>query len=518
MTKIGLMEKLKKNMSNFSVIIPTAGLGSRMKQYTEFLNKALLPYQNKPIISYIIDQFPQDTKFIIPVGYKQQQIIDFCALAYPEKNIEFIHIPNYTESFTGPGYTIKHCLDSIDNSFYYIPCDTYFDEILPSFEEDTYFIKKVNSQNHYHYTTFKVVNDSITDIQFKINTDGSYYAFTGVMFIKNINEFKNRLLNCTSPEIIYTIEKNSKISLLNSWQDFGNIDNYKNVCNNGNYDFSKPDEITYFCNNKVLKYWNDNSIAQKKYNRTLNIKEIYPNNVICRNNWLSYEFFSGTTLYNNYSEQIFKNMLEWLENKVWIKSDVDIKDACNSFYKDKTLQRVKKYLDSRNNRTVNYINDKPVKEYDYYLNKIDWDLLINENIPSNIHGDLHFDNTLIGDNTFKIIDWRHEFANSLNVGDLYYDFAKLYGGLIINYSQIKNNNFKIKYSNDRIFLEVPSINNLSNYTKILDSYIKNNNYNLHKVKLLIPIIFWNMSPLHNDPFNDFLWYLGILLFEELEHV
>jgi len=34
---------------------------------------------------------------------------------------------------------------------------------------------------------------------------------------------------------------------------------------------------------------------------------------------------------------------------------------------------------------------------------------------------------------------------------------------------------------------------------------------------LIPIIFWNMSPLHTAPFDMFLWYLGIKLFEELEN-
>ncbi len=46
-------------------------------------------------------------------------------------------------------------------------------------------------------------------------------------------------------------------------------------------------------------------------------------------------------------------------------------------------------------------------------------------------------------------------------------------------------------------------------------YLKGWDYK--KVQQLIPIIFWNMSPLHTAPFDMFLWYLGIKLFEELEN-
>ena len=61
-----------------TVIIPTAGTGSRMGKYTRYLNKSLLPYQGKPVLSHIIDSFPTDTRFIIPVGYLADQVTDFC--------------------------------------------------------------------------------------------------------------------------------------------------------------------------------------------------------------------------------------------------------------------------------------------------------------------------------------------------------------------------------------------------------------------------------------------------------
>lgn len=518
MIKIDLMEKYRLSMSEFSVIIPTVGLGSRMGKLTEFLNKSLLPYKNKPVLAHIIDQFPNDTKFIIPVGYKDQQVIDFCTLAYPSKNIKFVYISNFTESFTGPGYTIKQCLDYIDSSFYYIPCDSYYEQKLVCCDTDTYFVKKVDQQHNYHYTTFKLENDRITDIQFKKHTDQSYVAFTGVMYIKDVSDFKKRLTDCVSPEIIYTIKNNSKVVYLDSWVDFGNLESYYQACQiDHKFDFSKPDEVTYFCNNKILKIWKDNDIARKKFQKTINNLDVYPNNVKYINDWLSYEYYDGATLYAKHNTEIFNKFLNWLENEVWIRSDKNIDESCKIFYKDKTLNRIQKYLNSKTDtKIINYINGVPVKPYTYYLENINWDLLIKDNIPSNIHGDLQFDNVIVSDtNTFKAIDWRHEFGNHVDVGDLYYDFAKLYGGLIIDYSQIKNNQFSIEYDNDSVFLKIPNIVNNDDYVNLLFNHIQNKKYNEIKVKLLVPIIFWNMAPLHAKPFDDFLWYYGIYLFNKL---
>ena len=65
---------------NDLVIIPTAGKGTRLEHFTKDLNKALLPYKGKPIISHIIEQFPLQSKFLIPIGYLGTQIVDYCSL------------------------------------------------------------------------------------------------------------------------------------------------------------------------------------------------------------------------------------------------------------------------------------------------------------------------------------------------------------------------------------------------------------------------------------------------------
>ena len=227
--------------TNNTVIIPTAGLGSRMKTVAKELNKALLPFKGKPVLAHIIDQFPHNTKFIIPIGYKADQIQNFCKLVYSDRNIEFVEIDDYTSINSGPGYTVSKCSHVITDPFWYIPCDTYFDEnIADNYQEDTVFVKQVSKDISDQYTMFKSNQDRITDITFKQTQDETWSAFTGVMYIHDWKNFIQRLTAQSNPEIIWAIKLNTQIKQLHSWQDFGNVEIYKNfVSANQKYDFTK---------------------------------------------------------------------------------------------------------------------------------------------------------------------------------------------------------------------------------------------------------------------------------------
>ena len=68
------------------------------------------------------------------------------------------------------------------------------------------------------------------------------------------------------------------------------------------------------------------------------------------------------------------------------------------------------------------------------MNRIDWKNLSDGKQVFSWR--LQFDNIIFNFKGFKLIDWRQDFGN-IYVGDLYYDLAKLYGGLLINYKLIK---------------------------------------------------------------------------------
>jgi dTDP-glucose pyrophosphorylase len=515
------MEELATNISN-TVIIPTAGLGSRMGNYTKHLNKALLPYKNKPILAHIIDQYPKDTRFIIPLGYLADQIKDFCKVAYSDRDITFVPVDDWISEKSGTAYTLKQCKEFVHGPFWYVPCDTYFDEPVIDLvqDRDCYFVKVVPEKDTSLYTMFEVgMFNKISDISFKKTRPNSWQAFTGLMYIHNYNNFFDELEKLKNTEFIYIIKRGSDLADLNTWLDFGSPEIYQTeLSKSQKFDFTKKDEVTYICNNRVVKWWLDDSVAKKKYDKTRANPDIFPGNCDFQGNFMAYDFFPGQTLYEFNNPVAFKELLSWLNTNVWKIDTVDIRKESLEFYKTKTLLRVNKFLEKYPNlEPVNYVDGIAVKDYRYYLERIDWNYLSTNNCSGFLHGDLQFDNIVINPaGEFKIIDWRHEFAGLVTSGDIYYDLAKMAGGFIINYANIKNHNFNIEIDNNSATLSIPNVDHITVYQDKLKKFIYNKGLDYKKVQQLIPIIFWNMSPLHTAPFDLFLWYLGIKLFEELE--
>ena len=159
---------------------------------------------------------------------------------------------------------------------------------------------------------------------------------------------------------------------------------------------------------------------------------------------------------------------------------------------------------------VNGVQIPPLKEL---LNKIDWNYL-EEGTPVNFHGDLQFDNVLVTRNNlsnlnkFILLDWRHEFGKSLDFGDLYYDLAKLYGGTNISYKSIKKGEFSFDISGDSIYYDYKISNNLIEAREEYESFLTKHGFDLDKIRIITALIFLNMSPLHQEPFNLMLYFMG----------
>ena len=150
---------------------------------------------------------------------------------------------------------------------------------------------------------------------------------------------------------------------------------------------------------------------------------------------------------------------------------------------------------------------------------VDWDYLC-QGTPVRFHGDLQFDNVLFspGRNPeFILLDWRQDFAGLIEYGDIYYDLAKLYGGLIVPYNSIKKNEFSFSQvgSNVEISLQPPPCLRLARQE--FQEFINAKEYDKKKIQLLTGIIFINMSPLHHEPFNYFLHHLGKLMLAQVLH-
>ena len=160
------------------------------------------------------------------------------------------------------------------------------------------------------------------------------------------------------------------------------------------------------------------------------------------------------------------------------------------------------------------INGLKVDSVDKLLNKVPWNQLY-QGSASQIHGDLQFDNIIFNKNNsqFRLIDFREDFGGNIKVGDIYYDLAKLNGGIELNYSKIKRNQFKFTEKNAFIDYSLKWKNYL--YKKILKNYIIKNNFSYFRVQLITGLIFLNMCPLHKSPFDRLLFFHGKYILQKI---
>ena len=154
------------------------------------------------------------------------------------------------------------------------------------------------------------------------------------------------------------------------------------------------------------------------------------------------------------------------------------------------------------------------------LSKVDWDN-ISDGIHVRFHGDLHFENILMNETIdglpFSLLDWRQNFNGEYEYGDIYYDFAKLYHGLIISHDFINQNFYNYTREMNYVYFDFHRKNTNMDCERILQSYVIKNGYDWKKVKIMTALIFLNIAGLHHYPYCHLLYYLGkSMLSEELK--
>lgn len=519
-----------EKMNDYKVCILAAGVGSRMGDIYNHINKAILPVNFKGVISYIVEKFSKEVEIVIAVGHKKETVMDYLLIAYPDRKFTFVAVDNYMGPGTGPGYSLLQCKNRLQCPFIFFAVDTIVLEDIQAPNENWFGVTPVKETEK--YCTVKIKNNLIYQIDDKIKTDNKY-AFIGVAGIHDYETFFLALEKDKEPisgefQVSNGFKKLIEKKLVPvgfTWFDTGTLNNYietnKNFSGKGKkFDFSKINGFLYFVNGMVIKYFADPEITRKRCERAHYLKGLCPDIKFQRGNFYAYEKINGSVLYNMLNVQIVKDFFYWTQTNLWKKIElseeelIQFKNACRKFYYDKTMKRLELFynktgvVDHQNN--INGVTTPPLKDL---LNKIDWDWVC-EGTPVKFHGDLHFDNILVTRDAvsqlqkFVLLDWREDFGGFMKAGDLYYDLAKLYGGLILSYQLIKEGMFSFDMSGSSVYYDFYIKNDLVEAKEEYELFLKRNNYDLDKIKILTCLIFLNMSPLHNDPFDLMLYYLG----------
>jgi len=503
------------------VFIPSAGRGTRVKNYTKSLNKALIKYKDKAIISHIIDYYPKEYEFVIGLGHEGQKLKDYIKLAHPDKNLKFYFVSDYKTKYSGLSLTIKEGMRYLNKPFIFHANDTYvegkFSKLKIYKDKNVILVNKNTNYRDYRSVTIDSSNN-ITDVHDKENKKvrtKNRYSYVGIMCVNDYKVFKNIIKKSYNEdgEFKFIEEYNSFINakVVNNWIDFGSKNTLEKIIKKDPY-LEKNDEEIFFNNNIVLKYDNDSNKIKNRIIRSKYLKKFIPKDIKYLNNFLSYKFIRGELLSQDYSK--FKEFIIWAEKNLWkriklkSKEKINFQNDCKEFYKDKTFKRVKIYSNKLMKLDkIKNINNRKINGINFMLNKVKWNK-ISMGIASMNHGDLHGSNIIFNGKNFYLLDWRESFNNNVRYGDIYYDLAKIKHGLIVNHEYVQKDKFELKINRNLAKISIPQNLKMTDAINFYDRYLEINNYSSYNVDFLTSLIFINIAPLHQGRYSEFLFLLG----------
>jgi NDP-sugar pyrophosphorylase family protein/thiamine kinase-like enzyme len=512
---------------NFKVLITTSGIGSRLGEFTKFTNKTLLRVGEKPVISHIIESYPISTTFVVTLGYFGDQVRDFLEIAYPDRRFEFIIVDIFQGDKSSLLYSMYCAKDRLQCPFIFHASDTIIIDNIP--EPTKNWNGGYNGEGSSSYTSFDIQGEYVKIFHDKgnISPDLLHIGVVGInnyeLFWKLAKQVLEEFSFASYLSDVDVLRKFIKFEKLNShvfnnWFDIGSVEKIqeaKKVFSVKDFHvLDKVSESIFIVNGNIIKFFADEDICKNRVDRTKYLSGIVPEITASRPNYYSYELVKGS-LYSKVANLTnFKNFLNWCNDFMWKKLETNKSDSflisTREFYYDKTLARIKQFQSSREiEDKVEVINGKIVPKLEDLISNIDFDYLCSTE-PTTFHGDFILDNIIkVNDHQFKLIDWRQDFGGNIDVGDKYYDLAKLAHNLVVNHQMIDNNqfNFTINEKGD-INVDIQRFQFLVECENYYFNYLKENNFDVKKIRILRAIIWLNMSPLHHHPFDLFLYYYG----------
>lgn len=514
-----------------TICILAAGQGTRMGDVGKYLNKALFPIGGKAAISRILERFPRESLFVIALGYLGEQVKTYVEFAHPNLNITFVQVDKYVGEGSGPGYSLLCCREHLTKPFFFIACDTLInDEINFSSEHDWVGVARVEPNQMKNYCNFQLDGKKVINVLDKqVPEEEGYVVFTGVCFIKNLEIFWSGILSGDvvsgelqiSSGIKALLERHPVMAETISWFDIGTEEKYREVLTQyEDFDFSKVGEAIYFQDNKVIKFFSDRKVVENRVLRAGQNPSVFPEICDVGSQFYSYEFVRGDTMYKINNQFIFKELLNFLNTNLWKSQKIDhdeVVNACREFYREKSFNRVEVYQKKYpHDWDVGLINGKSIPSLEELFDLIPWEEQLFNGDPHFIHGDLQFDNIIFDPATtkFRLLDWRQDFSGHLNFGDIYYDFSKLLGGILMNYDYIKAGLFSYSSDAKGVSFDYARRIQAESLRDVLEGFVTDSGWSFDKVTLIVSLIYLNMAPLHSYPFDKLLFAQGKQLLAE----
>ncbi len=523
----------KKGSSWYKVCILAAGRGARMENLTKDLHKGLLPLDNKPILSHIIEAFPKDVEIVMPVGYKKELIRQYVSVAHPDRKITLVEVDNFDGPGSGPGYSMLKCKEHLQCPFILDSIDTIVMEDIPPPDQDWFGIAEIEANVTERYCTTRLEGDLVVHLDNKVKNDNRY-AYIGLAGIKSYQLFWESLTNnkyLVKNEYQVTngfagiVNRRQLHAIRFTWHDTGTEQNYLDTAGKFSKGFTsleKTDECIFFVDGLVIKYFKDPIMVSNRVERTKILDGFCPKITAVTENFYAYKFVEGVPMSKVLNDTLFSEFLRWSDSHFWQKKTLtdeqkrEFKAACVDFYRTKTLKRIDSFYKITTIRDrEETINGYRVPKLSDILAKVDWENLT-DGVPVNFHGDYFIENIICrpgakqGESKFILIDWRQNFGGIVEYGDIYYDLAKLNHGIKISHEMIRKRMYDVMIDGENVSIQYGNYNNLVDCQMLLRDFVEKKGYDYKKVEVLTALIYLNIAALHSYPYNLLLYYLGKL--------
>jgi len=502
---------------NYKFCILAAGKGTRMKNILE-LHKALLPLENKAVISHIINKVPKEVEIVIAVGYKSEQIKTYLNNIYENRKITYVDVNKYEGLGSGPGYSLLQCEKELQCPFIYTAADTIIDVdyTFTTVNENWIGIAEISEEYSNYYCLVKGEKE-LEKFYYGTGTK-AYIGIAGIYQYKNFWEsLKDDILIFNEKQVLNGFKTLTHVKYKYfDWYDTGNEVAFKRTKQkyNKNIVAPKKNECLFIENKKVIKYFDDEKIIDDRIKRLNYLNNTTPGIKKLNPNMYSYNLIDGITLSLIYDENKLQKSLNFWYDKLGskqFKTNKEFFKNCELMYKEKTYKRCEPFIGTELDN-IEYINGIKVEKIINLLEQIDWKFIHNKSIPSNFHGDFQPENIICTLDNFYLIDWRERFGNNLEIGDMYYDLGKLYHALLINGIDINNKLYSVEIRDFSAYISHHSRNNLLVMLKKLKQFCLDNNYSWKKVKIIGILQYLNIANLYNDyhkgEYRKFLFLYG----------
>lgn len=503
------------------VLITTSGIGSRLGNLTKFTNKALVRVGRRPAISYIIDEYPSDTEFVVTLGHYGDHVRQYLSIAHPDRRIRYAEVDVYEGEGSSLLRSIRCAKDALaGRSFIFHACDTIVRYgASPSVTEN--WLGGHSSRNSSHYRTFNASGGKVTRLNEKgeKTSDFDYIGICGIKDVDRFWELTDAILSkggCPSDydPLVSMLSEGLHFGArtFRTWSDIGNIDSLK-AARQSTPDpldlLDKDDESIFMLKGMVVKFFHNTRVCSDRVERARLLGGKVPRMISSTENFYAYEYTDGEVLSKTITPRQMESLLGWARTHLWVpmKDDGSYGRRCLDFYRKKTLDRVDRFCKSNGiDDAVEVINGETVPPVSEMLRQVRFEEL--NGAPTDFHGDFILENILGTDRGFTLLDWRQDFGGSVTMGDPHYDLAKLNHNLTLDHNSVHRNLFSCVRSEHgiRCQIMVPSIN--ADCRAVLARYCGDNGIDYRKIEVLTAIVWLNMSPLHEHPLDKFLFYFG----------